>query len=74
MVKYFLIVFDRENHRIVELEEFDDSVEAVRARFKRELSPQDRAYEVVVLGAPSKEALENTHSRYFGRGRELSSA
>ena len=73
-MKYFLIVFDRSGHRIVELEEFSDSREAVRARFEREKDPHSRGYEVVVLGAKSREALENTHSRYFGTGRELSTA
>jgi Asp/Glu/hydantoin racemase len=74
LVKYYLIVFDRGNHRIVELEEFAQSEEAVHARFKREIEHSERGYEVVVLGATSMEALVNTHSRYFGTGRELSSA
>lgn len=73
-VKYYLIVFDQANHRIVELEEFDNSTDAVRERFKREIEHSERGCEVVVLGAASKEALENTHSRYFGGGRELASA
>lgn len=74
IMRYFLIVFDRENQHIVELAEFARSDEAVHARFQREIEHRERGYEVVVLGATSKEALENTHSRYFGTGRELSSA
>jgi hypothetical protein len=72
-MRYYLIVFDRENHSIVKLEQFEDSSEAIRARFKLEIEHRDQDYEVVVLGASSREALENTHSRYFGQGRELSS-
>jgi hypothetical protein len=72
MVKYYLLVFDREHHKLVDLVEFDDSGDAVRARFKCELELNNPEVEVVVLGAMSKEALKNTHSRYFGQGRELS--
>ena len=74
LMRYYLIVFDRENHRIVELKEFAESEDAVHMRFKREIDHSERGYEVVVLGATSKEALVNTHSRYFDTGRELSSA
>jgi len=74
LMRYYLIVFDRENHRIVELKEFAESEDAVHMRFKREIDHRERGYEVVVLGATSKEALVNTHSRYFDTGRELSSA
>jgi hypothetical protein len=74
LMRYYLIVFDRENHRIVELKEFAESADAVHMRFRREIEHGKRGYEVVVLGATSKEALVNTHSRYFDTGRELSSA
>jgi hypothetical protein len=73
-MRYYLIVFDRENHEIVELKEFARSEDAVHMRFKREIEHGARGYEVVVLGATSREALVNTHSRYFDTGRELSSA
>jgi hypothetical protein len=58
----------------VELKEFARSEDAVHMRFKREIGHGARGYEVVVLGATSREALVNTHSRYFDTGRELSSA
>jgi hypothetical protein len=74
-MNYYLLVFDRRNRRLVEeVKEFDDAVDAVRARFRREASDavDGSDLEVVVLGAASRKALENTHSRYFGSGRELS--
>lgn len=74
IMRYYLIVFDRGNHRIVELKEFAQSEDAVHARFEREIEHRERDFEVVVLGATSREALVNTHSRYFDTGRELSSA
>jgi hypothetical protein len=73
-MKYYLIVFDVRNQRIEELEEFASSDDAIHARFRREIDHREHGYEVVVLGATSREALVNTHSRYFGTGRELSSA
>lgn len=72
---YFLLVFDRGHRRLVgEVEEFSDADEAIRARFRREAlaSGRNEDLEVVVLGAADRAALENTHSRYFGSGRELS--
>jgi hypothetical protein len=74
-VTYYLLVFDRRHRRLVEeVEEFADAESAVRARFRREASDSidGSDLEVVVLGAASRQALENTHSRYFGSGRELS--
>lgn len=70
---YFLLVFDRRHGRLIgDVEEFSDADEAVRARFRHESAHPGDDIEVVVLGAASREALENTHSRYFGPGRELS--
>jgi hypothetical protein len=72
---YFLLVFDRQHRRLIgEVEEFADSGAALRARFDREIAFPGGQVEVVVLGASSREALENTHSRYFGHGRELTPA
>jgi hypothetical protein len=66
-VTYFLLVFDRRKRRLTaEPREFADSAAAVRARFEVEASDHDPDLEVVVLGAASREALEKTHSRYFG--------
>jgi hypothetical protein len=75
-VRFFLIVFDRAHGRIVQdVREFpeDRRDEALAARFREEDNHRnDSDIEVVVLGAADREALENTHSRYFGTIRELS--
>jgi hypothetical protein len=74
-VTYFLVVFDRRRRRLIgDVEEFSDADTAIRARFRREASANSAGddLEIVVLGAESRAALENTHSRYFGSGRELS--
>jgi hypothetical protein len=72
-VTYFLLVFDRRQRRLIEdVIPFADADEAVRARFRQETVHAGEDIEVVVLGAADREALENTHSRYFGSGRELS--
>jgi hypothetical protein len=74
-MRYFLLVFDRRRgHLLGDPLECPDNQSAMRARFKREASASaaGEELEVVVLGAASREALENTHSRYFGSGRELS--
>jgi hypothetical protein len=67
-VIYFLLVFNRGKGRLVtEPREFADSALALRARFEAEDAFRGEAeIEVVVLGAASREALERTHSRYFG--------
>jgi hypothetical protein len=74
-MRYFLLVFDRAHRELIgSIEEFSDADQAVRARFVREASligKQD--IEVVVLGAESRQALENTHSRYF-EVRELTAS
>jgi hypothetical protein len=71
---YFLLVFDREQRKLIRIEEFADSEAAIRARFECEVGKASEDVEIVVLGAASREALENTHSRYFGNGLELTPA
>ena len=73
-MKYFLLVFDRTQRKLTEVEEFDNAELAVHARFQREAAGPGPDVEVVVLGAASREALENTHSRYFNSGREMTPA
>jgi hypothetical protein len=71
-VTYFLLVFDRRKGRLTaEPQEFADSATAVRARFAVEAADHDPDLEVVVLGAANREALEKTHSRYFGAVSEF---
>ncbi|MGO9910293.1 MAG: hypothetical protein ACLPQS_03905 [Acidimicrobiales bacterium] len=76
-MKYFLLAFDRAQGRLVDdIVEYSDSKEAFAARVAREALARDEGVdlEVVVLGAASREALVNTHSRYFGVLRELSAS
>jgi hypothetical protein len=70
---YYLMVFDRAAGRLVdEVKEFDESAEALGARFEREqLERGNSTIEVVVLGATDRDALVKTHSRYFGKSGEL---
>jgi hypothetical protein len=73
-MKYYVIVFDRDQREIVNLEEFNESREALKARFKREIDNPGSTLEIVVLGAENEEALKRTHSRYFGDIQEFTSA
>jgi len=74
-MRYYLIVFDRSTSRLVEeVREFADRNEALGARFAREqIERHNASIEVVVLGAESRQALERTHSRYFGDVGKLAS-
>jgi hypothetical protein len=71
----FLIEYDRPRGSIVQLREFDDASRAVaedeRLRLELGLKRQGIEHEVVLLDAPSKEALRRTHSRYFESVVEL---
>lgn len=73
-MKHFLVVFDRQRGLVLREDEFDDSGEALKERFRTEkLHRGDPNIEVVVLGAASKEALRRTHARYFMTISELAS-
>ncbi len=65
----FLIEYDRPRGSIVQLRKFDDafreSAEDARLKLELELKGQGFEHEVVLLDAPSEEALMHTHSRYF---------
>jgi hypothetical protein len=73
----FLIEYDRPRGSIVQLREFDDASRAVaedaRLELELDLNRQGVEHEVVLLDAPSKEALQRTHSRYFESVAELMS-
>jgi hypothetical protein len=71
MVRYFLILFDRSSGRMVdEVIEFVRAAEALDARFEAGAPGRDNpAIEVVVVGAEDRQALEETHGRYFRRPR-----
>lgn len=63
---YFLVVFDRDEGRVLKEVPFEDQGEALRERFRAErLHRHNRAIEVVVLGAASEADLRRTHARYF---------
>lgn len=70
-MKYYLVVFSRSAQAICSIKEFDDADEAVRQRFRLEAGMPGDDIEVVVLGAESEQALQRTHSRYFGGRPEL---
>jgi hypothetical protein len=72
-VRRFLIVFDRPSgHLVDEVKEFDQDSEALAAPFVRERQERGNPdIEVVVLRAENREALEKTHSRYFGKTGDL---
>jgi len=71
-VTHFLMVYDRPRGELVSITPFEDSQEALRARFAEELSHrQDTDLEIVVLAGESEEQLRVTHGRYFGQVRDL---
>lgn len=71
----FLIEYDRSRGSIVHLGEFDASArrlaEDARIELELGLNRNGIEHEVVILDAPSKEALLRTHSRYFESVAEM---
>jgi len=71
----FLIHYDREAGRIIELRKFDDSQKqaAEEARIDLELLVVNRRLdqEIVILQASSEEAVRRTHRRYFESVRAI---
>jgi len=67
------MVYDRPAGLIKELRDFGaNEDQALEARFEWERQHHgDTATEVVVLGAESRKALEDTHARYFKSPAEL---
>lgn len=65
-MKYFVIVFDTERAELLHFESYDDADTALRSRFHHESEhAAESAVEVAVLRAHSKEAIRQTHARYF---------
>lgn len=65
-VKHFLLVFDRSEPRLLHITHFETADKALEERFEAEKRHRGNpGIEVVVLTAESKEALKQTHSRYF---------
>jgi hypothetical protein len=71
----FLIEYDRSRGSIVQEREFDGNARQVaedaRLELELELNRRGVEHEVVLLDAPSKEALRHTHGRYFESVAEL---
>jgi len=72
---FFLIEYDRPRGSIVQLREYDRAsrqlTEDARLELELELNRKGVDHEVVILDAPSEEALRRTHSRYFESVVEL---
>lgn len=74
-VQQFLIIYNRRQGRIIRRCPFQGSGPALAARFAAEVEfLNDSDVEIVVLGAESWEAVQNTHSRYFKPVQELAEA
>lgn len=65
-MSHFLLIYDRAAGRLLRQEEYESSLEAMRARFKAEIEFDDRPeIEVAALDAGSEDELRRTHGRYF---------
>jgi hypothetical protein len=71
----FLIEYDRSRASVAEITPFDDSerelAENARLNLELKLHRQGVRKEVVLLEAPSEQALRITHRRYFADLAEL---
>ena len=66
-LRYWLLVYNPEEQRLVDEQEFDDRDEAEGAYSRLEAEHRalgDRC-QVVLLGAQSRASLERTHPHYF---------
>jgi len=72
---FFLIEYDRPRGVIVQLREFDAAsrqvAEDTRLELELDLNRKGIEHEVVILDAPSLQALRHTHSRYFESVAEI---
>jgi hypothetical protein len=71
----FLIEYDRPSGTLVQFRKFDDSERQVaqdtRLELELKLNRERIQHEVVILEAPSEEAVRHTHGRYFKDVAEL---
>jgi hypothetical protein len=67
MIQHFLLVFDHEKGRLVDLREFGgDSKAAVAAYSAKEKELHDQRWvEIVLIGSDSLETVKLTHANYF---------
>ena len=68
---HVVLVYQREEGRLLLQESYDDSETAMRRRFALERLPEYADMEIVVLSADSIETLHETHGRYFYTAAEL---
>ena len=75
-IYHFLIVYNHRHDELVRFEPFGlDVTRATEAYSEVEKQYRDRDdhddYEIVLVGADSRETLEVTHSRYFKQGEAV---
>jgi hypothetical protein len=74
-VSYFVLIYDRHEHKLQELQEFDENdraaAEAFRHRALRRSLNENLDQEIVLFQAASREALQHTHGSYFLSAEEL---
>jgi hypothetical protein len=75
-INHFLIIYNLRDEELVRFEPFGNDVNrATQAYAQAESEYYNRAdngeYEIVLVGADSRETLEITHSRYFKRGEAV---
>ena len=68
---HVVLVYQREEGRLLLQESYDDGETAMRRRFALERMPEYADMEIVVLSADSIETLHETHGRYFYTTAEL---
>ncbi len=73
----FLIEYNREKGKVIEISRFSDSerpaANAARLNLELELNQRGVEHEVVLLEAEDESALRRTHRRYFEDLLELAS-
>lgn len=71
----FLVEYDRPTGTLVQFRKFDESERQIaqdtRLNLELDLNRRGVEHEVVILDAPSEEALRHTHGRYFKTLAEL---
>ncbi|HEX3780490.1 MAG TPA: hypothetical protein VHX38_12555 [Pseudonocardiaceae bacterium] len=70
-VIHVVLVYQREEGRLLLQETYADSPDAMRRQFALEQVPEYADMEIVVLSADSIETLHETHGRYFYTLAEL---
>jgi hypothetical protein len=68
---HVVLVYQREEGRLLLQESYDDSRTAMYRQFALERLPEYTDMEIVVLSADTIETLHETHGRYFYTAAEL---